>query len=121
MGSAEHDRQILHNNKSPSTGTGKMKTQKAYFLFFSMIGITTCGLGQPVVKSEKGLKDYYKAHFPIGVAVSPQNLHGPEAELILREFNGITAENAMKIGPIHPEEKKFNWQPADQIVNFAQA
>jgi endo-1,4-beta-xylanase len=40
--------------------------------------------------------------------------------LILREFNGITAENAMKIGPIHPEENRFNWEPADQIVNFAQ-
>jgi endo-1,4-beta-xylanase len=120
MGSAEHDRQILYNNKSPSAGAGKMKTLKACFLFISLIFITTCGMGQPVAKSEKGLKDYYKAHFPIGVAVSPRDLQGPEAELILREFNGITAENAMKIGPIHPEENRFNWEPADQIVNFAQ-
>jgi endo-1,4-beta-xylanase len=32
----------------------------------------------------------------------------------------MTAENVMKVGPIHPEENKFNWAPADEIVNFAQ-
>lgn len=70
---------------------------------------------------EKGLKDYYQNYFPIGVAVSPQVLTGQESELIKKHFNSITAENVMKIGPIHPEENKFNWEPADQIVNFAQA
>jgi endo-1,4-beta-xylanase len=70
---------------------------------------------------DKGLKDHYKSFFPIGVAVSPQVLTGPEADLIKKHFNSITAENAMKIGPIHPEEDRYNWEPADQIVAFAQA
>jgi len=68
----------------------------------------------------KGLKDYYKDFFPIGVAVAPRNLAGDEAQLILREFNSLTPENAMKMGPIHPQEDRYNWADADSIVNFAQ-
>ena len=68
----------------------------------------------------KGLKDYYKKFFPIGVAVRPQDFKGEEAELILSQFNSITAENVMKMGPIHPIENKFYWKDADAIVDFAQ-
>jgi len=67
-----------------------------------------------------GLKDYYAQYFTMGVAVSPRALQGPEAKLILKNFSSLTAENAMKIGPIHPEENRYNWEPADQIVKFAQ-
>lgn len=69
---------------------------------------------------EKGLKDYYKNYFPIGASVSPRSLNGPEAGLILKHFNSLTAENAMKMGRIHPEENRYHWEPADAIVNFAQ-
>ncbi|GAB3577546.1 endo-1,4-beta-xylanase [Hymenobacter daeguensis] len=70
---------------------------------------------------EKGLKDYYKDYFPVGVAVGPSALKGPEAALILQQFNSLTPENAMKMGPIHPEENRYFWDDADAIVNFAQA
>lgn len=69
---------------------------------------------------EKGLKDYYKNYFPIGVAVTPANLSGDEAKLILQQFNSLTPENAMKMGPIHPKENEYFWKDADSIVNFAQ-
>lgn len=68
----------------------------------------------------KGLKDYYKNYFPIGVSVSTSNLAGNEALLILHEFNSITPENVMKMTPIHPEEHRYFWRDADSIVNFAQ-
>jgi len=69
-----------------------------------------------------GLKDYYKKYFPIGVAVSAADLKNPqEAELILKQFNSLTPENAMKMGPIHPAENRYNWRDADSIVAFAQA
>lgn len=71
--------------------------------------------------SEKGLKDYYSDYFPIGVAVSPRVLQGEEAALILRQFNSLTPENAMKMGPIHPEENRYYWNDADLIANFAQS
>jgi len=70
----------------------------------------------------KGLKDYYKNYFPIGVAVSAQDLKNQgETALILSQFNSLTPENAMKMGPIHPEENRYNWRDADSIVAFAQA
>ena len=68
----------------------------------------------------KGLKDYYKKYFPIGVSVVPNNLKGDEGELILQQFNSLTPENSMKIAPIHPEENRYNWAAADSIVAFAQ-
>jgi endo-1,4-beta-xylanase len=72
------------------------------------------------IDSAKGLKDYYKNYFPIGVAVTPNNLSGDEAKLILQQFNSLTPENAMKMAPIHPEENRYFWRDADSIVNFAQ-
>jgi endo-1,4-beta-xylanase len=69
----------------------------------------------------KGLKDYYKDYFPIGVAVAPNNLVGEQAEFIRKNFNSITAENVMKPGPIHPAENRYFWDDADKIVEFAQA
>lgn len=73
--------------------------------------------------SLKGLKDYYRDYLPIGVAVEPGHLTPitPERELILKEFNSITAENVMKMAPIHPEENRYFWDNADMIVNFAVA
>jgi endo-1,4-beta-xylanase len=68
---------------------------------------------------DKGLKNYFKDYFPIGVAVTPRNLTGEEAQMVLKNFNSLTAENDMKMGPIHPEENRYNWGPADEIVNFA--
>jgi endo-1,4-beta-xylanase len=68
----------------------------------------------------KGLKDYYKNYFPIGVAVSPRALQTDEAGLILQQFNSLTPENAMKMGPIHPRENEYFWRDADSIVAFAQ-
>jgi endo-1,4-beta-xylanase len=67
-----------------------------------------------------GLKDYYKSYFPIGVAVNMAAISGAEAELIAHEFNSVTPENDMKMGPIHPRENEYNWKNADSIVAFAQ-
>ena len=71
-------------------------------------------------QSTKGLKDYYKDYFPMGVAVNPAMMDTPaDTALILAQFNSLTAENAMKMGPIHPEENRYHWAPADKIVDFA--
>ena len=70
--------------------------------------------------AQKTLKEAYRDYFPIGVAVAPRNLSGQEAELIKQQFSSITPENAMKMGPIHPEPDRYNWKDADDIVDFAQ-
>lgn len=67
----------------------------------------------------KGLKDYYKDYFPIGVAVAPNSLTGPTSTFILKQFGSLTAENVMKPAPVHPEESRYFWNDADNIVSFA--
>jgi endo-1,4-beta-xylanase len=91
-----------------------------------ILGLVLIGYSLPLAAqstdTQKGLKDYYKNYFPIGVAVSPQALQNKEeSTLILTQFNSLTPENAMKMGPIHPEENRYNWKDADSIINFAQA
>src|ERR1700748_3900948 len=81
-------------------------------LFCSIIlfaGYSTTLVAQST--DEKGLKDYYKNFFPVGVAVSPQSIKNKDqADFIISQFNSITPENAMKMGPIHPAEDRYNWR-----------
>lgn len=94
-----------------------MLNRKLLLLIIAFKAITV--YGQP--GDSKGLKDFYKDYFPIGVAVTPAQLRDPAQQaLILRQFNSLTPENAMKMAAIHPEEDRYNWQDADAIVNFAQ-
>ena len=82
-------------------------------------GSTSPGTALATSDSIKGLKDYYADYFTMGVAVSPQALKTDEAALITSQFSSITAENAMKPGPIHPKENVYNWRDADSIAAFA--
>lgn len=78
-----------------------------------------CSSTKVPITADKGLKDYYQDYFPVGVAVSPRALQTDEAALVLREFNSLTAENAMKMGPIHPAKDRYYWKDADSIAAFA--
>lgn len=91
-------------------------------LFAVMLAILPCChlAAQDAATGEKGLKDYYARYYPVGVSVTPWNLRGPDSLLITQQFNSLTAENAMKMGPLHPQENRYNWGPADSIVAFAQ-
>lgn len=40
--------------------------------------------------------------------------------VVAKEFNSITAENAMKFGGLHPSPTTYFWNDADYLVNFAQ-
>jgi len=97
----------------------RMKTS----LLATLAGLATLGLtSSQRPAADKGLKDYYKDYFPVGVAVSGRSVSDPaESAFILQQFNSLTPENDMKMGPIHPEENRWNWGPADAIVDFAQA
>ncbi|MCC8411269.1 endo-1,4-beta-xylanase [Mucilaginibacter sp. UR6-1] len=98
-----------------------IKVLKLFYAVLFITAINTGGYSQQITK-QPGLKDYYANYFPIGVAVSPQALKSPEqANLIIKHFNSITPENAMKMGPIHPVEDRFYWNDADMIVSFAQS
>jgi endo-1,4-beta-xylanase len=84
-----------------------------------MILISSVLLSASQKKIPVTLKEAYKDYFPIGVAVSPQAFTTDESGLIVEQFNSITPENAMKMGPIHPEENSYYWDDADKIIDFA--
>lgn len=66
------------------------------------------------------LGDVYKAHFPVGVALSTAHLNHDKAIAIAREhFNHFTAENAMKPESLQPREGQFDWREADRLARFA--
>lgn len=88
-------------------------------MYFSASGQSQNQLVKLESDNSRGLKDYYKDYFTVGVAVSPQSLKTDEADLILRQFNSMTAENAMKMGPIHPRPNEYNWAGGDSIAAFA--
>ena len=76
--------------------------------------------GRPVdYAAGPGLKDAYKDFFTIGVAVNKTNVSDPaQMEIIKKQFNSVTAENAWKPGEIHPKEGVWNFSLADSIANF---
>ena len=111
----------------------RLPQNRSLFLSIALIALTTalmllsnCGGSGPnrtlsAADSLKGLKDFYKDYFPIGVAVSPRTLEGEQGEFIKKNFNSLTAENVMKPALIHPQEDTYFWDDADKIVDFAQA
>jgi endo-1,4-beta-xylanase len=61
------------------------------------------------------------AAFPVGVAVGPQDLTGRPADLLVRHFDQVTPENAMKPVTVQPEEGTFDFAPMDEVLDFAAA
>jgi len=67
------------------------------------------------------LKEAYRDAFLIGSSVNrwiTSERAGETRELILRQFNTITVENALKAGPVNPRPGEYNFAPADEIVEF---
>ncbi len=61
-------------------------------------------------------------HFAIGAAIAHSMLSGKDddcKQVAATQFNTLTAENAMKWGQIHPDEKRFIFKRADTLVEFA--
>lgn len=58
----------------------------------------------------------------IGVAVDADALENDTVyrEMVAREFNVITPENAMKFGPLRPAPGEYDFSKADAIVSFAE-
>ena len=69
--------------------------------------------------SAQGLKDVFRKDFLMGVSLSGRNVRIPaEQDLIRRQFNSVTCENAMKPASLHPAPGVWRWEEADRIANF---
>ncbi len=73
----------------------------------------------PSIDCTSGLKEI--APYPIGLATATFYLQEPAYDSILRQnFNSLTAEWQMKQNIIHIAEGSYNWQPMDDLVDYAQ-
>jgi endo-1,4-beta-xylanase len=115
---------FIYTNSAPLVPKSH-RTAKAFLavqIAGTMLLFLTGNSAAQSIDTGKGLKDHYKNYFPIGVAVSSTSIRDiQESALITKEFNSITPENAMKMGPIHPEENRYNWAETDAIVDYAVA
>jgi beta-glucosidase len=78
-------------------------------------------IGLEIQRDVPSLYQTLAGYFPIGAAIWQGDISGAHSELLKKHFNGITAENAMKWAIIEPVEGKFNFAPADSLVEFAKA
>jgi endo-1,4-beta-xylanase len=75
----------------------------------------------PKAPASVTLKETFKDRFLVGVALNPRQFNGTNLEgaaLVIREFNAITAENAMKWDALEPQNGQFRFDQADQFVEF---
>ena len=69
--------------------------------------------------SAQSLKDVFANDFLMGVSLSGRNVrNAAEQDLIRKEFNSVTCENAMKPASLHPSPNVWRWEEADRIANF---
>lgn len=69
------------------------------------------------------LKRAFAEDFMVGAAIAPKHIDNVGMRgknLLIREYNTITPENIMKWEKINPEPGTFNWQDADDYVQFGE-
>ncbi len=99
-----------------------MKKSMLYFTGLLLL-LAACTRTKQVHETWAPLKEAYRDAFMIGTAVNPLITYGRDSatrEIVLRQFNSITAENAMKAGPINPRPGEYNFGPADEFVQFGE-
>lgn len=92
-----------------------MKT-KVSFLLLLVVMTVSCTTKQP------SLKEVFSNDFLIGTSMDSIQILGRDAKaepLIARQFNSVTAENAMKWENIHPSPDVYDFSVADSMVSFA--
>lgn len=67
------------------------------------------------------LKDVFHDQFLVGVAVGQAQLSGDQADLLREQFSSVTPATALKWTSTEPTEGRFDFGPADAIVDFASA
>jgi endo-1,4-beta-xylanase len=88
-------------------------------LLFTSCSHTKNATGSSAVPS---LKQTFKNDFLVGTALSAPQIEGRDtgaARLVPQQFNAATPENIMKAEIIHPGWDKYNFDPADKLVEYA--
>jgi endo-1,4-beta-xylanase len=68
------------------------------------------------------LAEVWSRSFDIGSAVSLNEVDfsSQTAQLLMKHFTVLVAENEQKVDAVQPVEGRFNWAPADAIIGFGE-
>ncbi|WP_143873299.1 endo-1,4-beta-xylanase [Catenovulum sediminis] len=120
------------------------KILKALVTSCTLIGLVACGSGNTNIPEahysndglqlDEPLTEYSQvtvtslkegADLPIGVAVPAGGASNSifvseeRKNIVLQHFSQVSAENIMKMDALHPSQGNFNFDAADELVNFA--
>jgi endo-1,4-beta-xylanase len=112
---------ITETNNNSSFATNRRNFIRNSAL--SMAGIALLRNKVFAMADEMGLKDLYKDDFLMGCAIGSRALMGEDSglrDLIAREFNSVTSENAMKWSSIHPSEDVWKFEEPDRLMEYAE-
>ncbi len=71
--------------------------------------------------SGETLRGAVKGRFLIGAALMSRQLNDPKlTDLVAQQFDCLTGENEFKPASLQPAPGRFNFAPADRIIDFAQ-
>jgi endo-1,4-beta-xylanase len=84
-------------------------------LITAVLAISACNQKKQI----PSLHQVYEEKFMIGAAIAPSQLHNEDEQLIRHHVSLITPEDQMKAVFIHPLEEYYDWDPADELVEYA--
>lgn len=96
------------------------KNKTTIILLASFLAIS-CHVKNGSIKTELGLKQAYEKDFYIGTAIDANQINESDSatnQLILSQFNSVTAENIMKCEVIHPKWDTYDFDLADKFVAY---
>jgi endo-1,4-beta-xylanase len=96
---------------------------RAIYILSCILLLESCAQGDMELSGTNTLKEAYEDAFLMGVAINSRISSGRDSAsqaLVIQQFNTITAENAMKAGPINPQPGVYNFGPADDLVEFGE-
>lgn len=95
-----------------------MKKQILPAVVAAILIVSSCG------SRETTLSKAFEGNFTVGTAMNRHQVSGADPlamPFIAKQFNSVTAENAMKWERIHPEPGMYEFGLADSIVSFAKS
>lgn len=99
-----------------------MRTKHIASALLAATFLASCGNTQTTT-NEASLKDAAGDQFLIGTALNVFQSSGQDTNavnVVKKHFNAIVAENCMKMEEVHPEEGKYTFDQADQLVKFGE-
>lgn len=116
-------REFLSLNNKIANNIEEAKSMKKSILLLCIILFLGICPNTETDSTPTSLRDTYKDAFLIGCAVNGAVVTGADQaaqDIVLQQFNTITPENVMKAGPINPQPGVYNFNPADQYVEFGE-